>query len=168
MNTPEIREAGEFKRWYIFFGGGEGRYFWNFRRDLSFRGRDYLLLGTWPISYSISNYILFYFLVFIFLKDLIKILYFLKKSLFFCDSCFHATAQKCILLGYVILLHTRVLIMTLKRHCFHFWLVRFTWGRQMLVTKSNKYTRVISIVYYFSLFETKNCSEGTLCTYPSQ
>ena len=24
MNTPEIREAGEFKRWYIFFWGGGG------------------------------------------------------------------------------------------------------------------------------------------------
>ena len=41
MNTPEIREAGEFKRWYIFFLGGGGG-----------GGGDFfeILGGTYPLG----------------------------------------------------------------------------------------------------------------------
>ena len=46
-----------------------------------------------------------------------KILYFRKNSsnIFFCDSCFYASAQKFRVLDYVILLYATVLSMILKR-----------------------------------------------------
>ena len=87
--------------------------------------------------------LMFYFLVFIFYKDLMKKFYFPVLIFFFCDPCLYATLQKFRLLDYVILLRATILGMTLKGlfvlNKIHSWLVRLIWERQMLViiTKYN-------------------------------
>ena len=89
-----------------------------------------------------------YFLVFIFLKDLMKVLYFAKTFFwyFLCDPSFYATAQKFRLLDYIITLHETILGITSKGLVFvlnkgHFLLVRLVWERQMpvIITRNNEY-----------------------------
>ena len=89
--------------------------FWSFRVGLLFREACISQRGLGPgIFWPVIN--TFYFLVFIFHKDLIKVLYFPQKSLwyFFSDPCFCATVQKFRLLDQIIMLNATILGMTLK------------------------------------------------------